>query len=303
MPAPIKVVFLGTSATVPNLERRQSSTAVIINGETILVDVGEDVQRAIIEHKVKTGKKLTILITHYHPDHCQGLMALLTSMDLMGRKRPVRILGPKGLIEFLNNFFALFKTSVSYPIQYYEIEKKYGLMNMDDWILEWFKVDHFGFSLGYSIIEKDHPGKFDVEKALELGIPKGPLWGKLQRGEEIEVNGQKFKPSDVLGPSIPGRKIVFSGDTKPTEILIETAKGADLLIHEGTFPHWEKEKHKKYKHSRTIDAAVTAKLANVKKLAINHISSRISDVAEESEIVKKIFPNSIIAYDGLRISL
>ncbi len=303
MPEPIKVIFLGTSSTVPTLERRQSSTAVIIRNETIIVDIGEDIQRAIIEHKVKTGKELTILITHFHPDHCQGLLAFLTSMDLMSRKRPVRIIGPEGLTDFLRNFFILFRTSVRYPIHLYEIKEEEGEIDMGNWILEWFPAVHFGFSLGYVLKEKDYLGKFNVKKALDLGIPMGPLWGKLQRGEEIEFNGEIIRPEEVLEGPIPGKRIVFSGDTKPNEILVGKAKNADLLVHEGTFPHWETDKHEKYMHSRTIDAAEIAKKANVKRLIINHISPRIKDVNEETKKVKEIFENAILSYDGLRIIL
>ncbi len=303
MPEPIKIIFVGTSAAVPSIKRGQSCTAIQFSQETVLIDVGENAQQAIQRFKVKIGKKLTILLTHLHPDHTLGLIGILTSQEMIGRKRPIQIVAPKGFIEFMKLLFRAYGIRISYSLQIFEIRESRGALDMGSWVLEWFPAIHFDPSYSYVIREKDHPGRFNIEKAQQLGVPKGPLWGKLQHGESVEINGKKISSEDVLGPSIPGKTIVVSGDTSPNEELIEKGQNADLLIHEGTFPAEEQEKHEKYKHSRTIDAARIARRANVKRLVINHVSTRVTDHRKEEEKLREIFPDLEIATDGLEIVL
>ncbi len=303
MPEPIRVVFIGTSAAVPSVDRGQSCTAIQFAQETVLVDVGENAQRAIQKFGVRIGKKLTILLTHFHPDHTLGLIGLLTSQEMMGRKRPIQIVAPEGCIDFLKLLFRAYRIRVSYTLQIYEICEQRGKLDMGRWILEWLPALHFPPSYSYIIREKNHPGKFHVEKAEHLGIPRGPLWGKLQRGEKVEISGKIISPQEVLEAPIPGKVIVISGDTSPNKELIEKSKGADLLIHEGTFPADEQEKHERYRHSRTIDAARIALRSKVKYLVINHVSTRIADLQSEEEKVREVFSNLEIATDGREIIL
>ncbi len=303
MPEPIRIVFLGTSAAVPSIDRGQSCTAIQFSQETILVDVGENAQRSIQKFRVKIGKKLTILLTHFHPDHTLGLIGLLTSQEMMGRTRPIQLVAPEGCIDFLKLLFRAYGLRISYTLQIYEIREERGKLDMGRWILEWFPAIHFPPAYSYIIREKDHPGKFRIEKAKQLGVPQGPLWGKLQRGETVEIDGKTVTPDEVLETSIPGKVIVISGDTSPNEELVRKSQGADLLIHEGTFPANENDKHEKYKHSRTIDAARIARQARVKHLVINHVSTRITDLQEEEDKIREVFANLEIATDGQEILL
>ena len=178
------------------------------------------------------------------------------------------------------------------------------MLDNKDFTLESFPLSHSDTSFGYSLVTKPKIGKFNVEKATKLGIPRGDLWKKLQSGNSIELNGKKIVPSDVLDKIEDNSlKIVITGDTPYDQTTIDYAKNADLLIHDSTYPSYEEERAKKYLHSTCIDAAKIAKEAKVKRLILTHISELHQDLGESLEETKEIFKNSEFAEDGLKISI
>ena len=293
-----RLLFLGTSAALPTPERNQSCISLQTPYGTLIFDVGEGAQTSIQKYKVKLKKNFTILLTHFHPDHCQGILGLLSSLDLLGRKEQVTIIGPVGTIQFIKEYFRLFSLGVRYNIKVFEIEKS-GRIDFGQYWIEWFPTEHFYPSYGFIFREKPQRGKFNEKKARELGIPEGRERTKLIRGETILVNGRLITPSEVVGPETPGISIAYTGDTKPSEIVANAVKNVDILIHEGTFPSIDDNRYLKYRHSRIIDAAYIAKQADVKRLFITHISSRVTDLDNELRKAKSVFENSELAFDGL----
>jgi ribonuclease Z len=168
-----------------------------------------------------------------------------------------------------------------------------------------FGTEHGAPSVGYALAEHERRGRFDPEKARAAGIPEGPLWGKLTKGETITTDdGRKFTPTDFVGPNRPGRLLVITGDTRPCASVVEAAQGADLLIHEATFGEEEKERAKDTKHSTALEAAQVALAAKAKRLVLVHLSARYSVAPEELLTeAKTVFPETAVARDGLAVDV
>ena len=297
----LKVTFLGTSGTVPSVDRNTSSILLNYSGCKILFDCGEGTQRQMM--KAKTGFNLeAIFITHLHTDHFIGIFGLLETMSLNGREKPLSIYSPNS--KFLRKLFREFGYhNLEFPVRVVGL-KDGDFVRFENFKVLAFKTDHIVESLGYAFIEDERRGKFNVEKAKELGIPPGPLYSKLARGEAVEFGGRIITPDMVLGEKRPGWKVVYTGDTAPVEKLLEIAKNADLLIHDAAFTSDLNDWAKETKHSTARDAAVIAKKANVKKLVLTHISARYSKEPEKLlEEAKQIFENVVVAEDFMEIEL
>jgi len=298
----LKITFLGTSGTIPSVERNPSSILLNYNGERLLFDCGEGTQRQMM--KAKTGfKRLNnIFITHLHTDHFIGLFGLLETLSLNDRRDRLNIYSPSP--TFLSTMFRLFGYhNFDFPIEVFGVEdgKTFEFGNFS--VLA-FKTDHIIESYGYAFIEKPRPGKFNREKAEELGIPPGPLYSKLIRGESVRVGGRIVRPEEVVGEPRPGRKVVYTGDTRPLDKVVEIAKNADLLIHDASFTIDLLEWAKETKHSTAREAAEIALKARVKKLVLMHISARYSkDSSPLLEEAREIFPNTVVAEDFLEIEV
>ena len=300
----LRVVFLGTSGSVPTLKRSLPSVVVQCPRDQWMFDCGENVQRQMMQTKVSFHRKMKIFITHLHGDHVLGLPGLLQTMALMDRKETVQVYAPKGLKEFLLCAKETLNFGLTYPVDIYEIHAEGVVCDEAEYQVIATKSNHAIASYAYAFVEKPRPGKFYPKKAAALGVPAGELWSKLQRGEEVQAtNGKAVKSSDVMGPLRPGRKIVYTGDTKPFENFSKFAEGADLVIHDCTFDNSLTEKAETDGHSTPSQAAAQARAANAKKLVLSHISARYPDASLLLEQAKEVFPNTILAEDYLELEL
>jgi ribonuclease Z len=300
----IRVVFLGTSGSVPTLKRSLPSVVVQCPRDQWMFDCGENVQRQMMQAKVSFHKKLKIFLTHLHGDHVLGLPGLLQTMALMDRKEPVQIYAPKGLKEFLVCAKETLNFGLTFPVEITEILAEGVVCDEEEYQVIATKSNHAIESYAFAFVEKPRPGKFYPQKALALGVPAGELWSKLQHGEEIALpNGKTVKPSDVMGPPRAGRKIIYTGDTKPFETFAKFAQGADLVIHDCTFDDSLAEKAGTDCHSTPSQAAAQAKAADAKQLVLFHISARYPNAELLLEQAQKNFPNTILAEDFLELEL
>ena len=299
----MEIIFLGTSSAVHSKERNHPSIALKAFGDIMLFDCGEGTQRQILFTKVSPMKISKIFITHYHGDHILGLPGLLQSMSLHGRESKLTIYGPHGLNNIKNAIYSLGYCAIDFPVEFVEIDS--GIIEeTDEYVITAQRVRHNVPTLAYSIEEKKKP-RFLREKAIELGVPVGPAFGRLHNGEEVEVNGKIIKPEQVLGEPRKGIKITYSGDTRPCEEIISLAQDSTILIHESTFINKDNTNAEEHAHSTSIDAAYTAKYSNSKELILTHISTRYGE--EYANIMLKeareIFENTRIAKDLMEIEL
>ena len=299
----LRITFLGTAASIPTENRALSAVAIKREGELFLFDCGEGTQRQMMTAKIGFNRKTKIFITHMHGDHILGIPGLLQTMSLLGRDKPLQIYGPEGIAEFVDAIRRTVRFTLRFPVEIYEIDE--GLICKErDYEIHARWVEHSVPSLAYALIEKQRPGRFNPEKALTLGVPKGPLWSRLQRGEDVKLpDGRIVKPSDVLGPPRRGRKIVYVGDTRPSNSIIEFASEADVLIHEATFADDLAERAEEEMHSTPSGAALIAREAKVKLLVLTHISARYRETDALLEQARRIFPNVMIAEDLMNIDV
>jgi ribonuclease Z len=300
----IRVVFLGTSGSVPTLKRSLPSVVVQCRRDQWMFDCGENVQRQMMAAKVSFHRRMKIFITHLHGDHVLGLPGLLQTMALMDRKEPIQVYAPMGLKDFLVCAKETLNFGLTFPVEINEILAEGVICNEDEYQVLAAKSNHAIQSYSFAFMEKPRPGKFYPKKAIELGVPAGDAWSKLQRGEEIiSAKGKIVKPSDVMGPMRPGRKIVYTGDTKPFKAFGDFADSADLIIHDCTFDDSLTEKAELDGHSTPSQAGGQAKAAGAKQLVLSHISARYPDASILLDQAKKVFPNSILAEDCMEIEL
>ncbi len=296
--------FLGTSASRPTVERNVSSLAVIREGETLLFDCGEGTQRQMMRYGISFALS-DIFFTHMHADHMLGLTGLLRTLALQGRTEPMNLYGPVGCEKLLWRAINLGSEKQHFEIKIVEIAPDTALKR-GGYSIAAFAVEHGDRSaIGYHIVEETRLGRFNPDKARELGIPEGPLWGKIHKGETVNLpDGRSIAPSELVGPSRPGRRIVFTGDSRPSEATVAAATGADVLVHEATFAEEEAPRALETGHSTAREAAEVAAKAGVKKLVLTHVSARYSrDTSELEQQARAIFPATIIARDGMEIDV
>lgn len=302
----MKLTFLGTSAGSPTRTRNVTSIALqwVQQGALWLFDCGEGTQHQILRAPtVKISQLERIFVTHLHGDHVFGLPGLLASRSLIkGALTPVTLHGPAGLEPFLRGALALSQTHLRYPLVFEAVTE--GLI-FDDETRQVFcrKLSHGIESFGYAIQEKPRPGEFDAQKAKQLGIPAGPLYGRLKNGETIKLpDGRTFDGNELVGPPRPGRKVVLCGDTGATPATVELAQGADVLVHEATFMTEQADRAVQVGHSTAAGAATEARDAGAKALILTHFSaryesdgaSRLPDLLGEA---RAVFPNTHLAED------
>ena len=249
----MEIIFLGTSSAVHSKDRNHPSIAIRAFGEVFLFDCGEATQKQILQTNVSPMKISKIFLTHYHGDHILGLPGLLQSMSLNGREKKLTIYGPKGLNKIKDAIYSLGYCAIEYPVEFIEIDSGIIIDN-EEYFIQAQRVRHNVPALAYSIEEKKKP-RFLRDKAIELGVPVGPAFGRLHNGEEVEINGRIIKPEQVLGEPRKGIKITYSGDTRPCEEMIMFARDSTILIHESTFLKQDYTNAEEYAHSTTIDAA------------------------------------------------
>jgi len=300
----LQVVFLGTAGSIPTTRRGLPAIAVQRKGELILLDCGEGVQRQMIQAGLGFHRKMKVFITHLHGDHVLGLPGLFQTMSMLDRKRKLEIYGPPGTEAFVNAIQQTVQFTLTFPIEVSEIRDAGLVCEEKEYEVYATWADHVIPSLAYALNEKPRPGKFYPERAKSLGIPEGPLWSKLQHGSAVKLsNGRVVKPEEVTGPPRPGRKIVYTGDTRPWKALVRFAEGADLLIHDATFDDELWERAREDGHSTPSQAAETAKEARVTRLVLTHISARYKEHGLLLEQARKVFPHVDVAEDFMKIEL
>ena len=296
--------FLGTSASRPTIERNVSSIAVIREGETLMFDCGEGTQRQMMRYGI-TFALADIFFTHMHADHMLGVIGLLRTLALQGRTEAMNLYGPPGSERLLWQAIKLGSEKQHFEIKVFELTPETPLKRHGYSVIP-FAVEHGDrMAIGYHIAEETRLGRFNPDKARAMGIPEGPLWGRIHKGETVSLpDGRTIKPSELVGASRPGRRIVLTGDSRPSEGTITAATGADVLIHEATFATEEAPRALETGHSTAREAAEVAAKAGVKKLVLTHVSARYSrDTSELENEAREVFPATIIARDGMEIDV
>jgi ribonuclease Z len=298
------VTFLGTGSGAPTLERNLACVAVQRLGELFLFDCGEATQIQYRRAALGFAPLSAILISHLHGDHVTGLIGLLMSLQLADRMEPLTIFGPGGLKEYISCNRRALGTGFAYRVDVKEIESPGEVYRSEAYRISCAFLDHRVTCLGFSIAEFPRPGRFQVEAAARLGVPQGPLFGQLQRGQPVALaDGREVTPEMVLGPPRPGASIAYCTDTRPCEAAIALAQDADLLIHEGTFEEGMADDAHRKGHSTVTDAARVAKAAAARRLAITHLSPRYRDAGPLRQQARAIFPDTIVARDLLRLEV
>ncbi len=300
----LSVRFLGTSAARPTVERGVSSLAIIREGETLLFDCGEGTQRQMMRYGISFALS-DIFFTHFHGDHLIGIVGLFRTLALQGRETPFRRWGPRGAARVLRAAAHFGVDRIGFPVEITELEPGTSVAR-DGYAISAVPVDHRGATaLAYVLTEEERRGRFNPEVARSLGIPEGPLWGRLHHGQAVTLDdGREVSPSALVGPTRPGRRVALSGDTRPNEQLGEAAAGADLLIHEATFGDEEAERAADTGHSTAREAGELAARAGVKRLVLTHFSARYSrDTAALVREARERFPDAIAARDGMEVEI
>jgi ribonuclease Z len=300
----LRVVFLGTAGSVPTPKRSLPAILIQCKGEQIMFDCGEGVQRQMIKAKTGFHRKTKVFITHMHGDHVLGLPGLLQTMALLDRERKLDVYGPPGIKRFLEDIRETVQFVLTFPMEIHEIHEAGVVCEEQEYVIQAVWANHVIPSLAYALVEKPRPGKFHPEKAKALGIPEGSLWSKLQHGHDVKLpDGRVVKPEDVTGPLRLGRKIVYTGDTRPFKDFVKLATGADLLIHDATLDEKLAERAEEDGHSTPEQAAKNAKKAKVKQLILTHLSARYDDASILLEQAQKIFKNTQVAEDFMKIEI
>jgi len=299
----LSVTFLGTGAACPTIERNVSGLALQREGETMLFDCGEGTQRQMMRYGV--GFSFTeVFFSHFHADHMLGIIGLVRTMGLQDRTAPVTLYGPRGAERILTAALSLGIERNKFPVAVVEVRPG-DCLSRDEYDIVVFETDHRADTVGYALAEHTRLGRFHPERARELGVPEGRLWGELHRGKTVRLDdGRTVTPEDLVGAPRRGRTVVYSGDTRPHLALIEAARGADLLIHEATFGGDEAERAVETGHSTASEAGRVALEAGVRRLVLTHISPRYTrDAPELLAEARAVFPESYIARDGLVVDV
>lgn len=281
-----------------------SSLAVHREGETLMFDCGEGTQRQMMRYGISFALE-DIFFTHMHADHLLGVIGLMRTMALQGRAERLRLWGPRGSARVLKRAQEFGFERPTFPVEIIEVEPAQRIAR-NGYAIVPFAVDHRGaLSLGFSLVEEERKGRFNPDLARELGIPEGPLWGQIHRGNAVTLDdGRVIEPSVLVGGKRPGRTIVITGDTRPCSATIDAARGADLLVHEATFGDEEAERAIETGHATAREAAAVARDAGVRRLLLTHFSARYSrDAGELQREACALFAETLIGKDGMEIEV
>ena len=298
----MRIIFLGTSASLPTTQRGLSCMCLERDGEILMFDAGEGTQIAYLRSGLGWNKPMKIFVTHLHGDHCIGILGLLQSMSLKKRSRSLEVYGPPGIEEFLAANIQILGFGISFPLAISSVSE--GLAaDGESYTVSAARAAHSIEAYSYLFEEKPRPGRFYRDKAVALGIPQGEAWGRLQSGEEIVVDGRTIKPGDVLGSPRRGKKIGVSGDTRPAAHLSEFFHGCDYLIFDSTFAEDMKARALETFHSTAREAATLARDARVTNLILTHFSARYGNTQTLVDEAAKIHDSVIAAKDLLMVDV
>jgi ribonuclease Z len=302
---PLRVTFLGTAGAVPTTARNLSGIFVAREGEKLLFDAGEGTQRQMM--RFGTGFSVSqLFVTHLHGDHVLGIPGLVQTMDFNDREEPLAIHVPRGTRREINSLVHALGNSPSFPVRINEVGDGGVAYRAAEYEVRAFATDHDTRSLGYALVEDDRKGRFDRERAEELGVPVGPAFSRLHEGEPVELDdGTVVQPEQVVGEPRPGRALVYTGDTRPTAATIEAADEPDLLIHDATFADDRADRAADTAHSTAQQAAEIANRASADRLALMHLSSRYAgDTSAHLQEAREVFSGEVfVPADGDELSL
>ena len=299
----MRLTFLGTAAARPTVGRNVSSLLVQREGDVMMFDCGEGTQRQMMRYG--TGFSFgDVFFTHLHADHFLGIIGLLRTLGLQAREEPVDLWTPRGTEPILKQAVELGVERVPFEVRIHGVDPGEPAVRRADYDVVPFRVQHGGRAVGWAVVEHERLGRFNPQKAREMGIPEGPLWGKLHHGEPVEVDGRVIRAEELVGAPRPGRKVVLSGDTRPCRTTREMAAGADLLVHEATFADDEADRAQATGHSTAREAAGVAADAKALRLVLTHFSPRYADDPRTLEReARAVFPETSAAFDGMVIEV
>lgn len=291
----ITVTPLGTSAGTPTRERNVASFLIELDGRALILDCGEGTQHRLIENGWKPNAIEAIVITHLHGDHVYGLPGLLSTMSMMGRPEPLSLYGPPGLARFVDSVRSATQLSLAYELHVNELDDG-ATVAREGYSIRTSLLVHCIPCLGYAIVEDDRPGRFDVDRAISLGVPPGRSFGALQAGSDVTLaDGRVVRSRDVVGPPRRGRRIVYCTDTRACDAAVRLAAGADLLIHEATYGDDMAEQAAPRFHATAREAAGIAAAARVDRLLLTHFSPRYLDLEVLAAQAREVFDRTTLA--------
>lgn len=296
----MEIVFLGTTAAVPSAARGHSGIALKYHDEVILWDCGEGTQKQLITSKTSYMKIKKIFVTHFHGDHFLGLPGLIQTLSFADRREDLHVYAPKGIKNLIENILNLGEYGLKYDMVAHTLSDNFELKD-EKYTIKSIKVEHSIPTYGL-VFEEVKGREFLLDKAKKLGIPPGPAYSKLQKGEKIKLGGKWIYPDDVLGEKKKGFKVVYSSDTRPCSAVIENCRDA-VLIHDATFDGSLKNNAIETMHSTCTEAAQVAKEGVAKELYLMHISPRYKTDELLLKESRKIFRNTIVARDLQRVEL
>ena len=292
---------MGTASAIPTKTRNHAAIIIKIYDRTVLFDCGEGTQKQIMDAQVSPMKIDDIYITHLHGDHILGLPGIIQSLAFRGRTRPLNVYGPKGISDLIDHIKKIGYYTISYDLIVHEIvDDDEVIYQQNNFLIKAMKMKHTVTNYAYKIEEIKKP-KFLRDVAVDLGVPPGPLFGKLQAGIPVTVDGKEILPEQVLGPPRVGVKLVYSGDTIPQEKMITFSKNVNVLIHEATFSREFRDKAMENGHTIAEDAALMAREANVEQLILTHLSNRYTSSEELVQEAKEVFENTVYAEDMMMV--
>ncbi|WP_345779715.1 ribonuclease Z [Haloplanus halobius] len=301
----MRVTFLGTSGAVPTTQRAPSAVHVNREGDRFLFDCGEGTQRQMMRFGTGFGVS-HIFVTHLHGDHILGIPGLVQSLDFNDRTEPLAIHAPPRSREHLSELVHAGGYQPGYPVRIHEVSPGSVAYEAESFEVRTVETEHRTRSMGYALVEDDRPGRFDRERAEELGVPVGPKFSRLHEGEPVELDdGRVIQPEQVVGEPRPGRRLVYTGDTRPVEAVVEAATDADLLIHDATFAEDASQRAKQTGHATAREAGEIATRAGAKRLALTHLSSRYAGEWDrlEREAAAVFDGDSFVASDGQTVEV
>jgi ribonuclease Z len=300
----MKIVFLGTSCSNPTVERNLSATAIQFEGKWFLFDCPEGTQRQMMQSGVSYMKVQAIFFSHFHADHFLGFPGLVATMSMHGRDAPLYVFGPKGTEEQIRKSLNLAMMRKDFEIIAKEARRG-KIYEEEKCIVEAFPLKHEVPCIGFVFKEKDKAGEFQRKKALDLKIPEGPLWSKLQKGLAVKVDGKVFKPEEVMDFSKGrlGKKVSIVMDTLPSESYFDEIMNSDILVHESAFLENQKERARETKHSTAFEAGQVAEKTRAKQLVLTHLSPRNKDNEQIENEARQAFANVIVAKDLMEMEI
>jgi ribonuclease Z len=298
----MKLVFLGTGGTYPSKIRNVTSIALRLPGDVLLFDCGEGTQRQLMRSSISFMKISRIFISHLHADHFLGLPGLIQSMSLNGRESDLLIYGPKDTRRNVDAMMGLGYFRCGFKVRVEELGPG-ARLDLGGCVVKTARAKHTIPALAYSVEENKRPGKFNLAKAKKLGIPPGPMYRTLQEGASVKYGGRRIRPEEVLGAPRAGRKVVYTGDTKPSREIVALARNADALIHDCTLDSRHSAVAARFGHSTAAEASRVAKEARAKVLFLVHISPRYEDHSGLEREARKVFKKSIVATDMMEYAV